>query len=131
MSRYSVNAAAAVANHRFWFGDPAGVEYRAGPRCDWVTVPYAVAHGETIGWERSGSNPQLAKKIIKRIVYVERDVLPEGLKLNAQLRIGGECGPVYTVTDMVTRLERVALHIRRAELAELTRPNYRATMGGG
>ena len=130
-SRHSANASAAVANHRHWFGDPAGVEYRAGPRCDWAVIPFAVPHGESIGWERRGTNPQTTHRVVKRVVYVDRDTLPEGLKLNAQMRIGGDCGPIYTVCDIVTRVERVALHLRRSDIAELTRPNYRGPVGGG
>lgn len=130
MSRYSVNAAAAVANHRDYFGDPTGVEYRAGPRCDWAVIPFAVVHGETIGWERVGNNPQTTRRIVKRVVYVDASSLPEGLKLNAQMRIGGACGPVYTVVDMTTRTGRVALHLKRFDVAEVARPNYRGPMGG-
>jgi hypothetical protein len=129
-SRHSVNAAAALENHRVWFGDAAGVEYRAGPRCDWAIIPYAVPHGETIGWERRGTNPQTTHKIIKRVVFVDLENLPAGLKLNAQIRIGGECGPAYTVVDMVTKLERVALHLKRSDVAEITRPGYRGPIGG-
>lgn len=129
-SRHSANASAAVANHRDWFGDATGVEYRAGPRCDWAVIPNAVAHGETIGWERRGNNPQTTHKVVKRVVYVDVASLPEGLKMHAQIRIGGACGPVYTVCDMATKLERVALHLKRSDVAEVTRPNYRGPVGG-
>ena len=129
-SLHASNAATAAENHRVWFGDPDGVAYRPGPHCDWETLPYAVCHGETIGWVRKGNNPQVTAKIIKRSVFVDREQLPAGLKLNAQLRIGTDCAALYTVTDITTRVDRVQLHLQRAEVSEITRPGYRGPVGG-
>lgn len=129
-SIHATNAAAAAANHRLWFGDPDGISYRAGPNCSWVVIAGAVAHGETIGWQRRGTNPQYLVKVIRRSVFVDRDALPEGLKLNAHIRIGGDCGAEYTVQEMTTRVDRVELHLQRGDVGEITRPGYRGPVGG-
>jgi hypothetical protein len=123
-SRHAANAAVAAQNHADWFGEPTGVEYRATANCTWATLPYAVLHGETIGWVRKG-NPQVSSKVVRRNIHVP---VGTAIKLHGNVRIGGDCGPQYTIVDVLAKSARVQVTLQRMEVAEVTRPNYRGPL---
>jgi hypothetical protein len=120
-SRHAANAAVAAANHAQWFGDPTAAEYREGPNCAWTTLAYAVIHGETIGWVRKGT-PQISSKVVRCNIHVP---VGTAVRLHGHVRIGGDCGAQYTIVDILAKSARVQLTLQRADLAEVTRPNYR------
>jgi hypothetical protein len=117
-SIYADNAAAAVAAHADYFGE--SVEYRQGPTCDWSTITNCVLHGEEIRHQRRGEK---WAKVIRRNAFCSAAAVSG--KINAQLRVGGQWGDVYTVTDVTFRGTRAQLHLARAEVVEVTRPGYR------
>lgn len=121
MSQFSINTAAAAAAHRDYFGNATGVSWRANSNCQWASLPGAVVHGEQIRWVRKG-NPQVSARVVQRVVYI--DTTAAAVQLNAHLRID-DCADVYTVVESLVRGGRIALTLQRAEVSEITRPNYR------
>lgn len=121
MTNFQINTAAAAAAHRDYFGNPIGVSWRANANCSWATLPNAVVHGEQIRWVKKG-NPQVSARVVQRVVYI--DTSAAAVALNAHVRVD-DCANVYTVVETLNRGLRVALTLQRAEVQEITRPNYR------
>lgn len=121
MSLHTNNAAVAIANHRVYFGEATGIEYRASKECPWATLEGAVLHGEFVANVRKGNT---FAKVTKRHLFCDASQVSK--RINAQVRVGGDCGDVYTVTDITTRsAARYQLHLQRADIVEYTRPGYR------
>lgn len=121
MSRHSENASIARANHTYYFGETTGVEWRSTKDCDWTTLVGAVVHGEEIKSIRRGNS---YAKIIRRQIFVESGTVT--LRLHSHVRIGGDCGQIYTVADITTKGSRICLHLQREHPIEITNPNYRS-----
>ena len=121
MSQFQINTGVAAAAHRDYFGNPTGVSWRGGANCEWATLPGAVVHGEQIRWVRKG-NPQVSARVVQRVVHI--DTSAAAVNLNAHVKID-DCAHVYTVVETLVRGIRIALTLQRAEVQEITRPNYR------
>jgi hypothetical protein len=124
MSQFSINTAAAAAAHRDYFGNPSGVSWRANANCEWETLAGAVVHGEQIRWVKKG-NPQVSARVVQRVVYI--DTAAAAVNLNAHIKVD-DCNHIYTVVETLVRGYRIALTLQRAEVSEITRPNYRHTL---
>lgn len=120
MSRHSDAAAIAQENHKYYFGEYTGVEYRETDRCEWSTITNAIVHGEYISTVQKGMT---RAKVTKRDVYC--DIGQAGRRINAHIRIGGANGQIYTVVDITTHSGRLQLHLQRADIVEVARPDFR------
>lgn len=128
MSLHSENVAAAIANHRAYFGEnansPNRVEYRPSEEFPWVSVDNAVVHGEFVATVRNGMQ---SSRQTRRHIFCDLSQISE--RTNAHVRIGGQCGQVYTVVEFTRKGDRMQLHCVRHALKETTRPNYRSQNG--
>jgi hypothetical protein len=126
MSLHRINAEIAANQHREVFGsragDPDQVEYRESSSCNWRLLDYAVVHGEFISTLREGRE---TRRSVRRSVFVDAKAVPS--RLNAHVRIGGECGQVYNVTEVTSAGTRLQLHLTRHQIMEVSRPDLRTT----
>ena len=123
MGFHHANATAAAVNHQIWFGTD-GVKWRVTATCAWQQIPNAVVHGEITRYVTRG-NPPVRAKAIQRTVFVEGLTVP----VNAQIQVGG-CKHTYTVIETHAHGTRAGLTCQRADVAEITRLDYRRQPGG-
>lgn len=124
MSLHSDNVTTALANHKAYFGEGSTsaqrVEYRESDKCNWSSIDNAVVHGEFISNVRSGAN---WSKQTKRNIFC--DVTQVTNRVNAHVRVGGDCGQIYNVSEITRKGNRYMLGCTRVATVETTRPDYR------
>lgn len=124
MSQHASNVAAAVASHREYFGEPTDsaqrVEYRESKECNWRVIENAVVHGEFVSFTRKGNE---RTRETRRHVFCNADQITD--RVFAHIRIGGSCGPIYSIAEITRKGDRRQLHLVRYQISEVARPGHR------